>query len=362
MKVDVAIIGTGPAGGIAACQLAGTGLRVAILEAKELPRFKPCGGLMPGGVSSLMDWNISHLVKQRVTRLEYFNNFHQHQVNDLPNGELLLVNRASFDQGLIDRALEAGNGNISLHEGFKVAAVVETPDHVVISALGHPDVQADYLVAADGAVSKTARCLGLNANRLNGVTIDAEVTVTDACYERHRDRVVFNYFVLPHGYGWIFPKEKPVLSCGVGSWSGKSNVRAAITAYLKNSFNKNEILTTTQHGFPIPIYSGRAKISSKRVALAGDAASLVNPVSGEGIRFAMWSGKIAAETVHKLVLNDHSQSPQALDCSLYSEKVYSSMTRTLDHSLRFAALPFQQAPDLYYKHFIVENKGNPHYS
>lgn len=362
MTYDVAIIGTGPAGGIAACRLAQAGLNTIVLEAQTLPRFKACGGLMPEGALALLGWDSSHLVKHRVNQLEYFNNFRQPHRSVIENGQLALVNRSEFDQGLIEQALLLGKGQVELLQSCAVKSVIELESHVELSGEGFKPIKARFVIAADGAVSKTARCLNLNSKRVNGVTIDAELTVSPDCYDRYCDRVLFNYYCLPQGYGWIFPKQSGVLSCGVGTWGKTHQVKAALSGFLTGSFSKGEIHHSEQHGFPIPIYAGPANIASKRVCLAGDAASLVNPVSGEGIRFAMWSGKIAAETVLELMSGQPDDSANAWDCSRYTKKVYTTMTQSLDHCLRFAALPFTQAPDLYYQRFILQSSGNPHYT
>jgi geranylgeranyl reductase family protein len=362
MNPDVAIIGTGPGGGVAACILAQSGLRVRLLDSKILPRTKPCGGLMPGGVTTIFDWDTSSLVDHRLNQLEYFHNYQHQHLNQLGNGELLLVDRSKFDLGLIQHALAASRGDTSLLQASAVKLVEEDADGVSISGEGFLPFRARYVIAADGVASRTARCLGLNPTRKSGVTIDVELRVSDSCYDRYSDRVIFNYFCLPQGYGWIFPKKPPILSCGVGTWGGRTGVRESVHEFISRNFAPNEVLDQAHLGFPIPIYSGQTTIASKRVCLVGDAASLVNPVSGEGIRFAMWSGMLAAKSIMHLIAKEESGKEEISGCQHYQNTVYSETTRSLDHSLRFATLPFLHAPDLYYQKFIKDCSGNPHYT
>jgi len=362
MNPDVAIIGTGPGGGVAACTLAQSGLRVRLLEAKTLPRAKPCGGLMPSGVASLLNWDLEDLISHKVNTLEYFHNYRNRHINSLSRGQLLLVDRGKFDLGLTEQAILRSSGSVELHQNCSLRQIEEHTSDVSISGEGFAPFKARFVIGADGVASRTARCLGLNSERRSGVTLDAELEVSDACYDRFCDRVIFNYYCLPQGYGWIFPKQRPVLSCGVGSWGKSGKIRESMRQFIALNFTESEIVSETLLGFPIPIYSGEASIASQRVCLVGDAASLVNPVSGEGIRFAMWSGYLAAQSILELIEQEEAGQTNSSGCRIYQDKVYRETARSLDHSLRFAALPFLQAPDLYYQKFIRDCSGNPHYT
>jgi geranylgeranyl reductase family protein len=349
LKCDVAIIGTGPAAGAAAGYLATTGLTVVMLEQYALPRAKPCGGLVPEGALVALSHDVSDLVGNLVEHRRYsFQNTLPH-ASHTPDSALALVDRASFDAGLVQRAISAARGGIVLREGFRVTEVQETETHVEIRGARGQQVTARFTIAADGAASRTARCLALNPRPTNAVGIDTEVRVTDECYHRFADAVLFDYFHLPCGYGWVFPKGDCVLSVGVASWRKGVDCKAAMAGYLSDNFASNDILASIHRAYPIPVYNGQAAIATKRVCLAGDAASLVDPVTGEGIRFALGSGTTAARTICDILANPDEPS----DCRLYQQRIYKSIGQSLEPLHRFATLPFREAPEYYYRRFIT---------
>lgn len=349
MIFDVAIVGTGPAGGSAALKLASSGLKIIILEKTSLPRFKPCGGLMPSVVIEHLDKELFSLVKHRVTEVLNLNNFKDPQKQTI-NQDMILIDRASFDAGLIELSLERAEGRISLYEHFLVREVVETETHVQVISQDGQSVLARYLIGADGVSSKVARCIGLNPKPDVATTIDAEVTVTPECYERESQRVTFNFSCLPAGYGWIFPKQKPYLSCGVGSWTRADQIQQHMNLFLTRAFEPEQVIHIEKHGFPIPIWSGHIELATRRVCLAGDAASLVDPVSGEGIRFASFSGKVAAETIITALSSDKSLHP-------YTERIQSTLGRKFKFKRQFLFLAFTQAPDFFYKAVVKDGSS-----
>src|SRR5215468_7789520 len=124
MKPDVIIIGTGPAGGMAACRLAESGRNVLILEKNKLPRHKPCGGAMPSRVTELCNWDISPFIEAKVWQQKFLNNYTQPVTFEKKSDEpMILVSRQRFDHHFIERALTLGLHNVELREGFTVESV-----------------------------------------------------------------------------------------------------------------------------------------------------------------------------------------------------------------------------------------------
>lgn len=353
MNVDIAIIGTGPAAGAAAGYLAGTGLKVALLEQYALPRAKPCGGLVPEGALLALAQDASALVGHRVVDRSYsFQNTLPH-ASHTPDSALALVDRAAFDAGLVEQALRAARGSMVLREGFRVSAVQESATQVEIRGARGETVTARFAIAADGPASRTARCLALNRRRISAVGMDTEVRVTPACYRRYAGAVHFDYFYLPCGYGWVFPKGDDVLSVGVASWKAHVDCKAAMARYLAHHFANRDLLATVARAYPIPVYNGQAPIATRRVCLAGDAASLVDPVTGEGIRFALSSGATAARSICDILANTAGDAAEPRDCLLYQQRIHSGISQPLESLHRFATLPFREAPEYYYRRFIA---------
>lgn len=353
MKFDVAIIGTGPAAGAAAGYLAATGLKVALLEQYALPRPKPCGGLVPEGALAALSQDVSELIGNRVVNRRYSYQHTLPHASHTPDAALALVDRADFDAGLVQYAISAARGSVVLQENFRVREVLETETEVEILGARGQRVTARFVIAADGAASRTARCLALNPRRTHAVGIDTEVRVTEECYRRFAGAVLFDYFCLPCGYGWVFPKGDCVLSVGVASWRKSVDCKAAMANYLSSNFARRDLLASIDRAYPIPVYDGQAPIATKRVCLVGDAASLVDPVTGEGIRFALSSGATAAQSICEIIANPDVDAAEPGDCRLYQQRIYNGISQCLEPLHRFATLPFREAPEYYYRRFIT---------
>lgn len=357
MKTDIAIIGAGPAGAMAACHFADKGLKVIILERSELPRFKACGGLVPESAIKQFCPFISSSIENNVTQRVYSYDFRNTCESHTPKSPLLLVDRARFDAELIEYALMTGKGDLFLKEKFTVADVLETNEHVMIYSNRGESIQADFVIAADGATSKTARCLGLNPGKINAIGIDTELKVSQACFQQYYNHVTFDYYCLPSGYGWIFPKAEGILSAGVASWGKGIDLKKSMSDYLANRLSAGSIIESDTNAHPIPVYAGQTSIASRRVCLVGDAASLVDPVTGEGIRFALQSGLTAAESIYDIIGHHGNTDLRQRTCQLYQDRIYASEGKWLDGLHRFASLAFLQAPEYYYQQYIVGNSG-----
>lgn len=363
INVDVAIIGAGPGGAMAAYTLAQTGLRVLILEKEHLPRAKSCGGLISGSVLELFDWNISEVIEKRVSKIDCFYDFGQAVSSTITGEPPLLVNRSRFDNHLVGRALKKGSGNIRLLEGCPVRDIKESSKGVIVKGAKGETVHADYCILAHGANSRITAGLGIEHQSPRGMAVNAEVEVSRELYERYSDRITFNYFCLPDGYGWIFPKRDGLLSCGVGCLKGKVNLKKEINRFLSKSFSTENLHDIRLYGHPIPVYSGRRRYATARTCLVGDAASLVDPVTGEGIRYALKSGQLAARVIAQLEgvemgdkdLLAGSSEKKRSNCYSYEKIINRTVGSQLENRLRFVSLVFHGAPELFYDRFVVGN-------
>jgi geranylgeranyl reductase family protein len=362
MKVDVAIIGSGPAGGMAACRLAQTGLRVIILEKCKLPRSKACGGALPVGINTLFDWDIKSLIEAEVSSIEFLYNYTKPKIFEQAKPIILMVERSRFDYDLVARAVSLGRGNLILRDGFRVVQIEETDRGVMIYEKNRETVQADFVIAADGAFSPTARCLGLNREAPQGLAIDAEVEVVPEIFEVKKAQATFNFYCLPQGYGWIFPKNG-YLSCGVGSWCGRASPvwPQAMDDFLAKSFPPGSIRSVQRNRHPIPTYAGHREIATQRVCLVGDAANLVEPIMGEGIRFALQSGSLAANVIISLIqgwpvadIQPEYVTWKNGACRVYQELIHQGFGYDMDILYRYALPIFLDAPEFFYRKFITQ--------
>ncbi len=352
MKYDVIIIGSGPAGANAALELSRSDLHILVIEKESLPRKKPCGGAMPPSVSELIRVDISKVVKNRTGFLESYYNYEDRVMERFLESEApIMIDRSEFDYYLLKQAAVEGSGKVELLDNSRVVSVDEKEDEVRVALESGGKYSARYLIGADGALGKTASCVGLMKKRKFATSIDAEIITDEQYYDTHSDRLHINYFCLPYGYGWIFPKEKNRFSCGVGTWGKPLDIRAEINRFIKRSIPENCIKNIQISGYPIPVFQGTRRLSTKRVLLTGDAAALVDPVRGEGIRFALHSGKIAAAVILKLLRENKKPSDQSI-LTEYDKRVYEEIGKELKSQLFFQSLAFHHSPGMYYRKFV----------
>ena len=354
MNYDVAIVGTGPAGAMAAIELADSGLNIIILEKEELPRHKPCGGLISANILELIDLKEEYFIANKVQSIHYQHNYKDEYIRKLSGkGEVLLVNRNEFDYALLGKAILSGGDFIRVLNKTTVSGVKQLSDKVIISLDNSKKIEVKYLIAADGAFSKIAKSVGLMNNRNFALALDAEIITSDKFYEEHRDTMIMNYFCLPYGYGWIFPKENKKFSCGVGTWGKNINLKKELDKFISQSFPENSIEKMEIYGHPVPLFQGTEQIAKDRVFLTGDAASLVDPVSGEGIRFALLSGKIAAGLIRDELAPEKVKSTGTIS-ERYQSVIGEEMGSYLKERLSFAFLAFKSNPDFFYNSFVKQ--------
>jgi geranylgeranyl reductase family protein len=291
-QFDIAIIGAGPAGARAACHLAQAGRKVVVLEAQTLPRNKPCGGGLVGRASQFLPAGFTPVVEQPC---------HQALVG-LDSGRLQftarretpivnMIMRAAFDQALVEYACCHG---AELVEGCRVEQVEEQGEKVLLRA-GNATFTADWLIAADGVNSHTARCLGWADGRRLAPALEWEVPVSPACLRRF-PLARFDFGVPTDGYAWIFPKQNH-LSVGLGSMRNRArHLPAQLRAYLQ-MHGVEASGPIHYQGHLIPVSPRKAPLARGRVLLVGDAAGLTDPVTAEGLTFALHSGLLAAEAL-----------------------------------------------------------------
>ncbi len=353
MQYDVIIVGAGPAGANAALEFARSNLEVLLIEKESLPRKKPCGGAMPASAEKLLSIDISKVVKNRTKVLRQYHNYEKEIVKILHDdtNAPILINRSEFDMFLLEQARVVGSGNLEIIDKCRVVSVGESPQMVHVVLENGKTVEAKYLIAADGALGKIAPSIGLMQKRKFAPSLDAEITTSAQYYDKHCDTMVMNYFCVPHGYGWIFPKDKNLFSCGVLTWGKALNLNKELDDFIARSFPGESIENIEVSGYPIPIYQGTEQISTQRILLAGDAAALVDPVSGEGIRFALHSGKISAIVIMEALKGDTDLLSDSIS-QKYQKMIDEEIGKELKTKLSFASLTFHSSPDMFYKIFL----------
>ena len=324
---DVIVVGAGPSGSSAAYWMATAGLTVLVLEKTEFPREKVCGdGLTPRGTRALVDMGID--VSERAG---WLHNKGLRVIGgglrlELPWPELaafpnygLVRPRADLDQLLINQAVKAG---AQLRERVSVTGpVIDAGGHVVgVTALVGEDKQpatfrAPVVVACDGVSGRLALALGIQRNekRPMGVAVRRYYTSprTDDDYleswlELWDGPAGDDASTLLPGYGWIFGMGDGTVNVGLGvlnSSTGyqRTDYRALLTSWLAATPEewglREENACGPIRGAGLPMGFNRSPHYTRGLVLVGDAAGSVNPFNGEGIPYAMESGKLAARAV-----------------------------------------------------------------
>ena len=297
-KYDVVIVGAGPSGAITAYWCAKYGLSTLVIEKCRLPRYKPCGGAVSSRAMKELDFKIDEVVKQTYYEGKIFR----------PKGDFLTLKsntplavgvlRSEFDDLLIQKAKSQG---AHIKEGIKVEKVTRDNAEVTISCEGGFKATADFIVAADGVNSIVAKQTGLRSrlppNEVALACVFEKKLGKQAIADLGMDSLEFYMGLTPAGYGWIFPKGD-YLSVGAGSLLNEIGQVKMMFPNFINKVNKiGNIKLQNPDWHLVPIGGKNRSISEGRTILVGDAAGFVDPLIGEGITYAILSGKNAAISI-----------------------------------------------------------------
>lgn len=288
---DVIIVGAGIGGAAAAYFLGRADQQVLVLEKKALPRYKACGGGVPRSGFHRFPFPFDEVVESEIAAVRFSYRGGKEVVFPLPARPVAMVMRDRFDAFVLNQA------RAEVRDSTTVVGLVEGRDKVRVSTADGQELVARYVLGADGAKSVAARALGLRQRKVLGAAIEAEVQVDDQTLTEYARTALFEFGAVPGGYLWIFPKKEH-LSVGIAVF-GKS--RADLRGILRREMTRFgiELDGTPLHAHPLPVYGYHERLATERTLLVGDAAGLVDPFLGEGIRYAVRSACLAAEAIAK---------------------------------------------------------------
>jgi geranylgeranyl reductase family protein len=343
---DVAVIGAGPGGSAAAYYLAKQGLNVLLLDKSDFPRDKTCGdGITPRGLHVLADMGILDEAERagfRINGIELFSERGTIMAGGVPNhpdypDHLLVVPRLKLDDIIRKRAVKSG---AHFESPVRVQGLRVEGESVTIPAdrSGHPlEYKARVVILAIGANMRMLQDIGLMKR------LPRTIAAVRTYYEGMQgigDSIQGDFKDVPNpGYGWIFPIARDAANVGLGMWRDlahdQGSLRSALDVFVNSPRLKPMLARARQVGpiksYPLRIDFTTAPTFGERVLLVGETAGLVSPLTGEGIDFALESGKLAAEFLAGLFAR--------ADFSKQSLSAYDRLLRANFHSF-FRALGY----------------------
>jgi geranylgeranyl reductase family protein len=287
---DVAVVGAGPAGCAAALHLARAGLHVVLLDAARHPRVKVCGGGLVRRAARELPFAPPGLALRAAE-------MHAPEAGvalrvERPEPILWMAMRCDLDAQLLAAAEAAG---AEARHPCAVRGLRAGAERVLLDTEGG-ELAARFVVAADGALSRTAGAAGFGAPARRAPALEWEIEVEPALAARFADAGRFDFDCVPDGYGWVFPKADH-LSVGILAWNpGAKDLRPRLERYLAG-LGLGRRADLDRRGFVIPLAPRPGPPARGRVLLAGDAYGLCDPLTAEGISPALISGRLAAEAL-----------------------------------------------------------------
>ena len=325
---DVLIAGAGPAGASAAAHLAGAGLKVALVDQQAFPRDKVCGDFVGPvallelrrlGVTRQPAYRQSNVILRAAVHLDgkLMINSLMPEVPGLPTHGAVIP-RVTLDAWIVAAAQAAG---AHLIENCRVKGYVADADGVTVTGEQRgvqKSWRARLLIGADGSSSLVARLLHGQSGSPDNRIIAVRAYYEDVRGPADQCDLYFSSDSFP-GYYWLFPTSETTANVGVGMLVRTLPPPSEHLAVLLERLVEQDPAFSQRigrgrrlgkiAGWPLTTYDPASSITAERVLLAGDAAGLINPLNGEGIQYALLSGRWAAETVlEAAAANDFSQA------------------------------------------------------
>lgn len=293
LNFDAVVVGAGPAGSSAAYQLASRGLSVALIDRSSFPRDKLCGGLVTQRCQKMFAKTFDRLLEEDLYLTSSHIAFYLRSKflrEHKGYSDMHFVMRRQFDQHLLSLAQSKGVATF-LNTVITDIALA----HNSITLIDGIQLRFKYLVGADGVNSQVSKAaLGVSMN-LETVGFALEVEIPREELPEQNSRIEIDFGVVRWGYGWCFPKRSTI-TIGVGGVLAKNaHIKSCMQDYLRLKGLNPETIKFKGHHIPFGDY--KKNPGRMNVLLVGDAAGVVDPITGEGIAYAIETGALAASAI-----------------------------------------------------------------
>jgi geranylgeranyl reductase family protein len=296
---DAAVVGAGPAGSTTAYRLARAGARVLLVDRARFPRDKPCGGGLTIRAVRELPVDVEPVVEQVIDRMAVRLNYGSHFQRGGRRPLVLMTQRRRLDHFLAEKAAEAG---ADFRDGTRVRAIEFDETGATIDLDG-ARTRAQVVVGADGANGIVAKAAGIETRYVHGVAYEGNVPYKGAEKERYDGIALIELGIIPGGYGWLFPKGEHA-NVGVGGWESEGPKLRDHMSRLCREYGIAESRLESLRGHRLPLRRAGATPVQGRAILVGDAAGLVDPLTGDGMYEAFASGRLATDAVVGLLAGE----------------------------------------------------------
>ena len=329
MKIfDAVIVGAGPAGSMTGYFLAKAGLDVLLIEKSHFPRRKVCGGGLTHRAYREIPFSIDSVIHSSVSWGMI--GFRGRKITTIKCDQPVayLVARASFDNHLLQKAIQQG---VNCLQGERVRLCHDERGLFTVQT-DQSTCYSRYLVGADGVHSLVAREIGLMPDRQTSLAYEAHLSYPDGKIDPLIQSITFDFGTLLGGYGWIFPKQDHINVGVFRNWPGKRASKAQLLRFIHQHPSLQNLSITDLRAYPGPLGGRINQLHKNRLVLVGDAANLTDPWLGEGLFYALVSGRMAAEAIIQHTSN------QIKDLSVYSHRVKEAFEQQFIAARRLALL------------------------
>ena len=300
-EYEAIVVGAGPAGSTAAREIAARGHRVLLLDRARFPRDKPCGGAVTIRCTKLLPFSIEPVIEDVITGATIRRGGGRTVTRD--HGETIsyMTQRSRLDHFLVEQAQQGG---VEFRDGQRVTHIERLPDGSYELRAGDAVHHTPVVIGADGANGVVGTALGYEHARESAVALEGNIDFPDGVPDRFRGRVHLHFGWSTGGYGWVFPKGDHI-NVGVGGWRDPMGprLRPALDRICR-AYGLDRDSLHSLRGHNLPMQRAGMAMAGGGSALVGDAAGLVDPLSGEGIGAALASGCAVAPAVHDYLNGD----------------------------------------------------------